>query len=87
MVKRELGRTTTQFRRYKEIQPIIVEKVVEHYKFELAKTKLIKMFFDEGKSVTQTCMEVGVCRATLFNWVKEIIELAEKWEKVLKEKK
>ena len=36
------------------------------------------MFFDEGKSVTQTCMEVGVCRATLFNWVKEIIELIDK---------
>lgn len=61
----------------------VVEKVLDHYKFEPDKLKMIDLFFFRGKSITKTCMEVGICRATFYNWSNEILELTEKWMGVL----
>lgn len=61
----------------------VVEKVLDHYKFEVDKLKMIDLFFFKGNSITKTCLEVGICRTTFFNWSNEILELTEKWMGVL----
>lgn len=62
----------------------VADKVIEHYKFDLAKSNLITKFFFEGKSITATCLSVGICRTTFFKWMNEILELAYLWAKELK---
>ena len=57
----------------------LFEKVMEHYKFDKAKLKLINLFFLEGKSVVSSCLLVGISRATFFNWINEILDIAYKW--------
>jgi hypothetical protein len=62
----------------------MVEKVLDHYHFESDKIKFIEQYFFKQKGAVITCLEVGICRATLFNWENEIIETAYKWAKELK---
>lgn len=62
---------------------LLVEKVLEHYRFEIDKLKMIELYFFEGKTITFTCLEVGICRATFFNWMNEVLYVSEKWAKEL----
>jgi hypothetical protein len=57
----------------------LIEKVLSHYRFEKDKLKLIDLYFFKGRTIVRTCMEVGICRATFFNWTNEILEIAYKW--------
>jgi hypothetical protein len=81
MTKKEKRETRLKFR---DKDSRMVEKVLEHYRFEPAKRKLIDLYFFNGKSVVQTCLSVGICRATFFNWTNEILEIAYKWANELK---
>ena len=65
-------------------QEKLVDKVLEHYKFESDKLKMIDLYFFNGKTIVYTCLAVGICRATFFNWANEILEIAYKWAKELK---
>ena len=65
------------------IESQMVEKVLEHYKFQPDKLKLIDLYFFKGKTIVNTCLSVGICRATFFNWTNEILEIAYKWAKEL----
>ena len=62
----------------------VVEKVLEHYHFDEQRIKFIQTHFFKHKSDIATCMEVGICRATFFNWQNEILDIAVKWAKELK---
>mgnify|MGYP006375106821 CR=1 FL=1 len=62
----------------------VIEKVLEHYHFEKDKVKFIQLHFFQKKNESITCLEVGICRATMFNWQEEIIETAYKWAEELK---
>lgn len=62
----------------------LVEKVLEHYHFEKDKVKFINMHFFKQKGDIETCLEVGICRATFYNWQEEILETAYNWAKELK---
>lgn len=62
----------------------MVEKVLDHYHFEQDKIKFIEQYFFKQKGEVLTCLDVGICRATLFNWENEILETAYKWAKELK---
>ena len=61
----------------------VVQKVLEHYQFDNPKKKLIELYFFRGKSITMTCLSVGISRATFYRWANEIIELTSKWVKEL----
>ena len=58
------------------VESRMVEKVIEHYKFQPDKLKLIELYFLRGKTIVNTCLEVGICRRTFFRWTEEILELA-----------
>lgn len=62
----------------------VVEKVLDHYHFEKDKVAFINTFYFKGKSDIATCMEVGICRQTLYNWQNEVLEIAYKWAKEYK---
>lgn len=62
----------------------VVEKVLDHYRFEQEKVKFIQVHYFEKKGEVQTCLDVGICRATIFNWQIEILEVAYNWAKELK---
>ena len=62
----------------------VVEKVLDHFKFEQDKLNFIRLHYFERKGEVETCLGTGICRATLFNWQKEIIEIAYKWAKELR---
>ncbi len=67
----------------------VVEKTLEHFKFEQDKVKFIQMYYFYKKSEVETCLSVGICRRTMFNWQDEILEIAYKWAielKAIKEK-
>jgi ACT domain-containing protein len=64
----------------------VIDKVLEHYRFETCKVKVIRLFLIGNKSVVQTCMDIGLARSTFYLWLDEILELASKWQKELKEK-
>lgn len=57
----------------------VVEKVLDHYRFEQDKVKFIQTRFFERKGDIETCLKVGICRRTLFNWQEEIIEKGYLW--------
>lgn len=62
----------------------VVEKVLDHFKFEKDKIEFIRMHYFDNKSEVETCLSVGICRATMFNWQTEILEVAYNWAKELK---
>lgn len=62
----------------------VVEKVLDHYHFERDKIRFITEHYFRKKSDVLTCIEVGICRATFYNWQEEILETAYKWAKELK---
>lgn len=62
----------------------VVEKVLDHYRFEDEKVKFIKEHFFKQKSDILTCLDVGISRRTFFRWQEEIIEVAYNWAKELK---
>ena len=62
----------------------VVEKVLEHYHFEKDKVKFIQLHFFQKKSERETCLEVGIGRATLFRWKDEILESTYQWAEELK---
>ena len=62
----------------------VVEKTMEHYQFEKDKLNFIETYFFNGKSVEYTCIAVGICRTTFFNWENEILEMACNWAKELR---
>ena len=57
----------------------MVERVLEHYYFDYDKIKFIQSYYFDKKGEVETCLIVGVCRATFFNWKNEILEEAYKW--------
>lgn len=68
----------------------VVEKVLDHYKFEQDKVKFIETYYFHKKSEVETCLSVGICRRTMFNWQDEIMGIAYKWAielKAIKEEK
>lgn len=62
----------------------MVEKVLDHYRFEKDKVKFVQAHFFKKKSDVATCMEIGIGRATFFRWQTEILEVAYNWAKELK---
>jgi hypothetical protein len=62
----------------------VVEKVLDHFKFEQDKVKFIRQHYFAKKGEVETCLEIGICRATMFNWQNEIIDIAYKWARELK---
>ena len=62
----------------------MVEKVLDHYRFEEGKVKFIQEHYFKKKGDILTCLEVGICRATFYNWQEEILETAYNWAKELK---
>jgi hypothetical protein len=62
----------------------MVEKVLDHYHFEQDKVKFIKMHYFDKRGELETCLEIGVCRATFYNWQNEVLETAYNWAKELK---
>ena len=62
----------------------VVEKVLDHYKFEQDKVKFIKMHYFDKRGELETCLEIGVCRATFYNWQNEVLETTYNWAKELK---
>ena len=61
-----------------------VDKVLDHYCFEQDKVRFIREHYFNKKGDIETCLNVGICRATFYNWQEEIIEIAYKWAKELK---
>lgn len=62
----------------------MVEKVLDHYRFEQGKVRFIKLYYFDKKSEVETCLNVGMGRATLFRWQTEILDIAYKWAKELR---
>lgn len=62
----------------------VIEKVLDHYKFEQDKIKFIRAFYFDKKSEVQACMEVGISRRTMFYWQEEILDITYRWAKELK---
>jgi hypothetical protein len=62
----------------------MVEKTLEHYHFEKDKVRFVQLYFFKKNTILYTCLEVGICRATFFNWENEILETAYKWAKELR---
>lgn len=62
----------------------VIEKVLDHYKFEQDKVKFIKTFYFDKKGEILTCLEVGISRRTLFRMQDEVFDFAYKWAKELK---
>lgn len=62
----------------------VVEKVLDFYHFEQDKIRLIEYCYFKKKGDIETCLKVGISRATYFRWQEEIIEIAYKWAKELK---
>ena len=61
----------------------VYEKTLEKYKWE-NKDKLIQKRYIERKSVWRTCDEIGICRATYFYWLEDILQTAFMWTKEFK---
>lgn len=62
----------------------VVEKVLDHYRFQDDKVKFIEAFFFEKKTDTQVCLEIGLSRRTLFYWQEEVLDIAYRWARELK---
>lgn len=48
------------------------------------KDKLIEKRYVERKGIWRTCDEIGICRATYFYWLEEILQAAFLWAKEFK---
>lgn len=59
----------------------VVEKVLDHYKFENDKTKFIDLHFFKKQGEIKICNDVGIGRATFFRWENKVIETAYEWAK------
>ena len=62
----------------------VVEKVLDHYKFEEDKVRFIDLYYFKHKGETQACLEVGICRRTMFYWQEEILEITYRWAREFK---
>lgn len=61
----------------------VFEKTLDKFKWE-QKDKLMRKRYLERKSVWRTCDEIGICRATYFYWLEDILQTAYLWAKELK---
>lgn len=61
----------------------VFEKTLEKFKWE-QKDKLMQKRYLERKSVWRICEEIGICRATYFYWLEDIVNTAYLWAKELK---
>lgn len=61
----------------------VFEKTLEKFKWE-HKDKLMQKRYIERKGIYRTCEEIGICRATYFYWLEEILQTAFLWAKELK---
>ncbi len=62
----------------------VVEKVLDHYRFEPDKQKFIREHYFLKKGETAICLDVGISRATLYRWQEEILDIAYRWAIELK---
>ena len=68
----------------------VVEKVLEHYKFEKDKVRFIDLHWFKKKTETEICIDIGIGRMTFYRWQNEIIDFALNWAKeyeLIKEQK
>lgn len=56
----------------------VFEKTLEKFRWE-QKDKLMQKRYIERKSIWRTCEEIGICRATYFFWLEEILQTAFMW--------
>lgn len=57
----------------------VIEKVLDHFKFDRDKIQFIQEYYFERKGENYTCVNVGISRRTLFRWQEEILDIAYKW--------
>lgn len=62
----------------------VVEKTLEHFKFERDKVEMIRVHYFNGKGDIETCLKVGITRRTFYYWQNEVLEIAYNWAKELK---
>lgn len=62
----------------------VIERVLDHYRFEQDKVKFIEMHYFKQKGEIETCLEVGISRRLFYYWQEEIIDIAYRWAKELK---
>lgn len=83
-VKRIVKKAFTEYKQTADNGTEMVEKVLEHYRFEPDKVKMIRLYFLDGQSVNYVCIAVGISRSTFFYWMNEILDLSLRWAKELK---
>ena len=57
---------------------LVVEKTIEHFSWDCRKQLIFEKYFRK-KSETETCLTIGMCRATLFRWIEDILDIAYHW--------
>lgn len=55
-----------------------VEKVLEHFEFEIEK-RVIEKYYFKKQSADKIAYELGCGRRTVFYWIDNILLLAEQW--------